>query len=172
MTEAWTISHRADKAALPLADRHYNRHKIGSPQYVPPGRCLCLLSERRLALWVTSWPFADYVKHAWPGAWVNSLFRREDGCPGNASDMIRSAVAATRMFWKPPELGIVSFVDPEHVPGVIVRGERVYGYCYKRAGWKHVGFTAGGLWAWQQLPEEMPAAAPPVGMQQLLFGEQ
>lgn len=167
MTEAWTISHRADKRALPLADRHYNRQKIGSPQYVPPGRCLCLLSESGSALWVTSWPFGEYVKHAWPGAWVNSLFRKEGA--GHASDMIRAAVAATRMFWQPPDIGIVSFVDPTEVPGVVVRGERIFGFCYLKAGWSHVGFTKAGLWTWQQLPESMPPAAPPVGMQQMLF---
>lgn len=168
MTEAWTLSHRADRRALPLADRHYNRQKIGSPQYVPPGRCFCLVSEGERAVWVTSWPFGEYVRHDWPGAWVNSLFRKE--CPGRASDMIRAAVAATRMFWHPPELGIVSFVDPNEVPGVVVRGERIYGYCYLRAGWKHVGFTKGGLWAWQQLPADMPPAKPSIGMQAMLFG--
>ena len=148
----WTLSHRADVNALPLADRHYNRQKIGSPQFVPPGRCLVLLCDG--ALWVTSWPFAQYVRHAWPGAWVNSLFRKE--CSGQASTMIREAIAATRSIWTPPELGIITFVDPKHVPGTIVHGERIYGYCYLKAGFKHVGFTKGGLWAWQMLPSEMP----------------
>ena len=69
----WRLSDRFDPAALPLADAHYNRRKPGSPQFVPPGRCLVLLTEDRSALWVTSWPFAQYVRHAWPGAWVNSL---------------------------------------------------------------------------------------------------
>jgi hypothetical protein len=26
------------------------------------------------------------------------------------------------------------------------------------AGFRHVGFTKGGLWAWQMLPDEMPPA--------------
>ncbi len=38
----WRLSNRADRDCLPLADRHYNRQKIGSPQFVPPGRC-CVL---------------------------------------------------------------------------------------------------------------------------------
>jgi hypothetical protein len=59
----WIVSHRADKEALPLADRHYNRQKVGSPQFVPPGRCLVLLSECKKALWVTTFPFAEYVHH-------------------------------------------------------------------------------------------------------------
>jgi hypothetical protein len=63
----WNISYRADPKALPIADRHYNRQKPGTPQFVPPGRCLVLLTENADALWVSSWPFAEYVKHAWGG---------------------------------------------------------------------------------------------------------
>lgn len=160
--ETWRLSHRASPAGCAIADRHYNRQKIGSPQFVPPGRCLVLISDQ--ALWVTSWPLAEYVKHAWPGAWVNSLFRNEGG--GRASDMIRAAVAATRHEWSPPPLGLVTFVDPRAVPGTMVRGQRVFGHCYKQAGFDHVGFTKGGLWAWQLLPENMPEAIPALGMQE------
>lgn len=152
----WRKSFRADPAARPLADRHYNRQKIGAPQFVPPGACCVFLTACQRAVWVTSWPKAEFVKHAWAGAWVNSLFRSEGA--GVASTLIREAVAATRSLWNPPPLGIVSFVDPEKVPGVKVRGKMIYGFCYLKAGWKHVGFTKAGLWVWQQLPAEMPEA--------------
>ena len=75
-----------------------------------------------------------------------------------ASELIREAVALTRSVWTPPELGIVTFVDPKHVPAKMVRGKPIYGYCYLKAGFRHVGFTKGGLWAWQMLPDEMPEA--------------
>src|SRR5689334_12008886 len=126
----WQLSHRADAAVLPLADRHYNRQKIGSPQFVPPGRCLVLRQDN--ALWVTSWPFAQYVRHAWAGAWVNSLFRSEGA--GVASALIREAVAITRSIWTPPELGMITFVDPKHVPPKMRRGQPIYGYAYLKAG--------------------------------------
>lgn len=158
----WRLSHRADVRALPLADRHYNRQKPGSPQFVPPGRCVVLLADS--ALWVTSWPFAEYVRHAWAGAWVNSLFRKEG--PGLASEWIREAIAATRAEWPDtPGLGMVTFVDPDHVPPVRRRGRDVYGYCYQRAGFEHVGFTKGGLWAWRLRPENMPPPMPARGAQ-------
>ena len=150
----WTLSHRADSRALPLADRHYNRQKIGSPQFVPPGRCIVLITDTLDAVWTTSWPFAQYVKHAWAGAWVNSLFHNESAT--KASQLINEAVSVTRFYWDPPPLGIVTFVSPKHVRPTIVRGEKIYGYCYLKAGWNHVGFTKGGLWVWQQLPGEMP----------------
>jgi hypothetical protein len=161
----WNLTYRADPWSCAVADRHYNRQKVGTPQFVPPGRCLVFRAETDTgpALWTSSWPFAEYVKHAWPGAWVNSLFRSEGA--GKASELILSAVAATRFFWPPPQLGLVTFVDPKAVPGVMVRGERVFGFSYLKAGFKHVGFTKGGLWAWQLLPEDMPEPDAPAGAQ-------
>jgi len=70
----WKMSYRASPTAVKIADKHYNRQKPGTPQFVPPGRCLVFLTLDHTALWVTSWPFAEYVKHDWAGAWVNSLF--------------------------------------------------------------------------------------------------
>jgi hypothetical protein len=140
---SWERSWRADPAARVLADRHYNRQKPGSPQFVPPGRCLVLLSSDQRAVWVTSWPIAAYVQHAWAGAWVNSLFRNEG--EQLSSDLIRQAVTATVAEWpEVPELGMVSFVDAGKV-----RPKRDPGRCYRRAGWQHAGFTKGGLWAFQ-----------------------
>lgn len=156
----WRVSNRFDPEPRELADRHYNRRKVGSPQFVPPGRCLVLKQEK--AAWITSYPFAEFVRHAWAGAWVNSLFRNES--EDRASDMIREAVAATCFRWTPPALGMVTFVDPKKVPPTRVRGEKIWGFCYLKAGFQHVGFTKGGLWAWQILPEAMPAPRPALGV--------
>lgn len=147
----WKRSTRADRKAVAIADRHYNRQKIGSPQFVPPGSCLVLIAKDGGALWTTSWPISDYVKHAWAGAWINSLFRRET-TPVLSSELIRQAVAATRWYYgDSPALGMVTFVDAEKV-----RHKRDVGRCYRRAGFRYVGFTKGGLWAFQLRPEDMP----------------
>lgn len=160
----WQISHRADQKARVIADRHYNRQKVGSPQFVPPGRCFVLKQKR--AVWVTSWPFEQYVKHDWGGAWVNSLFRRQGGRQ-IASEMIRDAVAATRWKWpEVPALGMISFVDENKV-----RKKAQPGRCYIEAGFKYVGRTKGGLLAFQMLPEDMPEAQPPLG-EEMNFKEQ
>jgi hypothetical protein len=151
----WHMSHRADKEVLPLADRHYNRQKIGSPQFVPPGRCVVLKTQNPCdAFWITSWPFAQFVKHAWAGAWVCSAFRNE----GNllSSELIRQAVAATRSIWEAPELGMVTFVNAEKV-----KHKRDPGRCYLKAGFRNVGLTKGGLVALQLLPDQMPQPNPP-----------
>lgn len=162
-------SHRFDARALPLADRHYNRRKVGSPQFVPPGRCVVLLAPTCDALWVTSWPFAEYVRHAWPGAWVNSLYRNESGSV--ASGQIRDAVACTRfLFGEPPTLGLVTFIDPKHVAPIRQRGRDIWGYSYRKAGFVDANptRTKGGLVALQLHPSDMPVASPPIGELELV----
>lgn len=116
------------------------------------------------SVWVSSYPYAEYVRHAWAGAWVNTLFRNESD--ERASYLIRDAVAATLTKWPAPPLGMVTFVDSRKVPPSRARRHRckiacgqtiVFGLCYSIAGFSHVGFTKAGLWAWQMLPEWMPA---------------
>lgn len=153
----WEESHRADQAARIIADRHYNRQKPGTPQFVPPGRCLVLRAPH--SFWVTSWPYAEYVKHEWAGAWVCSAFRREGG-DVLASDMIRQAVAVTRWKWPVvPELGMVTFCDPTKV-----RHKRDVGRCFLKAGFARVGETKGGLVALQLLAGGMPEPEMPKGV--------
>jgi hypothetical protein len=155
----WHLSHRADQRARVIADRHYNRQKIGSPQFVPPGRCLVLYAKERSgeAFWVTSWPFAQYVKHAWAGAWMCTAFRNENA--GLATTLILDAVAATRyVYGDAPPLGMVSFIDPEHVQPIKVRGQKTWGRTWRRAGFREVGKTKAGLLAFQLLPQDMPPA--------------
>lgn len=168
----WERSWRADPLGARIADRHYNRHAVGSAQFVPPGRCVVLVSPAGDALWVTSWQLPEFSHHAWPGAWVNSTYRNESGA--RASDQILEALAATRyIFGDPPAEGIVSFVDPRAVPPIRRRRHRcavgclervVVGYCFERAGFTHVGFTKdASLWVWQLRPELIPPAAAPSG---------
>ena len=157
MTWYWDKSNRFDPRARALADRHYNRRKPGTPQFVPPGRCLVLYAETPTgkAFWVTSWPFPQYVKHAWAGAWVCSAFRNENAAP--ASELIRQAVRASRAwFGDPPAQGMITFIDHRRVRPTMVRGESTWGYTYMKAGFKPCGKTKGGLLAFQLLPQDIP----------------
>lgn len=158
----WHISHRADPQARVMADRHYSRQKLGSPQFVPPGSCFVLHADG--AYWVTSFPIAEFVKHEWAGAWMCSAFRRESH-PEKSSVLIREAVAATRWYYgNPPELGMVTFVDAAKV-----KRKRDPGRCFLRAGFRRIGETKGGLLAFQLLPSEMPNPEMPNGVTQELF---
>lgn len=159
----WAISYRNDPKARVIADRHYNRQSVGAPGFVPPGRCVVLLHRDENALWITSWPFPEFVHHAWPGAWVCSAFRNES--PDLSSELILEAIAATRSIWEPPPLGMVTFVNPAKV-----RRKRDPGRCFLRAGFKPVGATRRrGYLAFQLLPENMPQPNPPLGVPRRLF---
>jgi hypothetical protein len=165
----WHLSHRASKEGVKIADRHYSRQKPGTKQFVKPGRCLVLKTEANDALWVTSWPFAQYVKHSWAGAWECSMFRNEGG--SLASELIVQAVAATRAYFgEPPELGFVTFLDARFVEPVIVRGLPTFGYSWREAGWKFVGKTKAGQLAFQQTPDRMPPPENCHGRQLTLTG--
>ena len=157
MTSFWRRAHRFDPAGVALADRHYSRQKPGSPQFMPPGSCRVLVAKNSKAVFGLSFPKAEYVKHAWAGAWVVSIFRNEASGP-LASDMVREAMAIMQTQYEGvPELGCVTFVDPKKVRGVMERGERIKGFCFKKAGFRAVGETKRGLIAWQMLPREMPS---------------
>jgi len=111
------------------------------------------------AFWITSAPLAEYVKHRWAGAWVCSAFRSEGA--GLASTLIMEAVAATRAHYgEPPPLGMVTFIDPGKVKPTMVRGRPTWGFAWKKAGFRLVGETDGGLLAYQLLPADMPEPEP------------
>ena len=151
----WWISNTVDSEVRPLADRHYSRQKPGSRRFVPPGRAMVLKTQPVDAYWVTSWPFAEYVKHAWAGAFVCTAFRNEG--KHLSSQLIRQALAATR--WKYPdipELGMITFVDIDKVK------DGNPGYCFQCAGFRKVGYTKGGLRALQLMPEDFPEAQAPL----------
>jgi hypothetical protein len=163
----WRISYRADPKAADIADRHYSRQSIGSPQFVPPGRCFVLVATIGKAYWVTSWPFAEYVKHAWPGAWICSAFRNEEGSAGLSSDLIRQAIAATRWQWPEiPDIGMITFINIKKI-----RHKRDPGRCFLRAGFRPATpqMTKSGLLALQLLPEAMPNPEPPLNVTRKLF---
>lgn len=161
----WQRSWRADPLAKLVADRHYNRQNPDSKQFVPPASCLVLRTPDARALWVTTWPQAQYVKHAWPGAWVCTLFRNESEGQYLSSELIREAVAATRWYYgEPPALGMVTFVDAGKT-----RRKRDPGRCFVRAGFTRLAerTKTEGLVVLQMLPEAMPEAEAPAGQMRL-----
>jgi hypothetical protein len=163
----WHLSHRFDPAARAIADRHYNRQKIGTPQFVPPGRCVVLVIPGD-AFWVTSWPFAEYVRHAWAGAWVCSAFRNERRERFLSSYLIVEALSGTCFYWAPPREGMITFVNRDKT-----RPKRDPGRCFLRAGFHISGTqpccagkpseTEGGLVALHLGAHQMPAACAPLG---------
>ena len=154
----WMLSNPSDPEVRPLADRHYNRQKIGASGFTPPGRKLVLKTKCRMAYWITSWPFTEYVKHEWAGAFVCTAFRNETKHL-LSSELITQALQCT--LWKYPnipELGMITFVNLEKV-----RPKQHPGYCFRMAGFEHVGYTKGGLLALQLKPDKFPRYEKPLG---------
>jgi hypothetical protein len=120
---------------------------------------MVLLTSEADAVWTTSWPFAEYTKHDWAGAWICSIFRNES--PHLSSELIREAVSATRWYFgEPPALGMVTFIHRGKT-----KPKRDPGYCYLKAGFSKCGMTKGGLYAVQMLPGDMPEPVAPLGSQ-------
>jgi hypothetical protein len=180
----WSLSNRGDPRCCDVADRHYTRQKVGSPQFMPPGACVVLYASGRYggrAVWGTSMPYARYVKHAWAGAWVCSIFRHEG--PWRAHRLVRQAIAATlAVAGDPPALGMITFVNRKAVAPTYVaapldpviygpRRKAVYGQCFRQAGFREVGETKGGLLALQLVPADMPEPRSPSGHNRQAFIE-
>ncbi len=153
----WLVTHQYDSRAARLADRHYSRQKPGTPKFTPPGRKLVLITEDASAVWVTSWPFAEYVKREYADAWLCTLFRNES--PILSSDLILEAVAITRWkYGEPPISGMITMIDPTKIQSANP------GYCFKVVGFRHIDETKrAGLHILQLLPAKMPQAAAPAG---------
>ncbi len=135
-------------------------------------------SVAMVAFWITAWPFPQYVKHAWPGAWICSAFRNDRPDLHLSSALIVEAIAGTRFYWTPPTEGMITFVDPAKT-----RRKRDPGRCFRRAGFHVSGSettcvgcngkppaTEGGLVALHMDAVSMPPPAQPIGAQTLLQG--
>ena len=163
----WTRRTRFDPQGAALADKHYSRKTIGSDQFMPSGKALVLVTEDGDAVWGSSWQLAadgtSMAFHAWPRAWVCSIFRNESA--HLSSELIREALAVTRYEWgNPTDQGMVTFVDADKV-----RPKRDPGRCFIRAGFKRVGETGSGKVALQILEAAMPEAEPAIGTNRTLF---
>lgn len=124
----WLLVTKGDDSCRRLADRHYSRQTVGSPQFTRPGRNLVLRTAMGDAVWVT-W---SGLRDDGLDAWECTIFRNESA--GLSSDMIRAAVAATVAEWgAPPADGIITYVDADKVRSINP------GYCFKVAGWRQIG---------------------------------
>ena len=79
-----------------------------------------------------------------------------------ASELIRQAVAATRNHYGTvPALGMITMINRKMVKPTIVRGKKVFGWTFRKAGFVDAGETKGGLLVLRLSPEAMPAPSAP-----------
>ncbi len=127
----WTRRGRFSAAAANLADRHYSREVVGSPQVGGPGRLLVFVTPNERAVWITkqhtnTTTSARATADGFLG-YRCAMFRNEGG--GLASNLIRAAVTLTEDLWGFSPHGWMTYVDQSRI------ASRNPGYCFKRAGW-------------------------------------
>jgi len=128
----WIVVSKGDIRARGIADRHYSRQKVGSPQFTRPGNNLVLLLQDCSALWV-SWKTADGIKRMDDAGQVYecTIFHND----GNilSSELISTAVSLTEKVWGKPKDGWITYVADNKIKSVNP------GYCFLMAGWKRNG---------------------------------
>jgi hypothetical protein len=135
----WQRITKFDPRGAKLADRHYSRRKVGSPQFMPPGETVILLSSDEKAVfgWWRPHPASGIKAMNGLDGWTCTIFRNE----GN--ELSSSLILAAEQFLI--ELGVS--IGPS---GLItyVWDKKVKssnpGACFKAAGWKRTGRSADG----------------------------
>jgi hypothetical protein len=138
-TRYWRQIGKFDGLAAAIADRHYSRRTVGSPQFMPPGQTVILREHGGCAVWGWWRPHPDAGITAMNGldGWTCTIFRNES--PFLSSDLILDAEQAlyrTGLDIGPD--GLLTYVWDAKVKSANP------GYCFKIAGWKAVGRSADG----------------------------
>ncbi len=143
-----------DVESAMLADNHYSRQKIGSPQFMPPGRTMVLRNNDGTI--VFGWLHQEIHDDHQEG-FNCSIFRNESR--RLSSEVILEAEAIVWKEWGRKRL--FSYVDPTALRQPIqkYRKAKTPGKCFFAAGWKlrihkngipHV--STNGLWLFVKRP--------------------
>jgi hypothetical protein len=134
----WTVVTKFDRRACLLADRHYARRKIGSPQFMPPGQTCVLLTEAADAVfgWWRPDPRAGLPSMNGLDGWTCTIFRNEGST--RSSDLIREAESIVLAKYDCGPDGLLTYVWDRKVRSTNP------GYCFLMAGWEKIGRSADG----------------------------
>lgn len=133
----WVRVTKFDEGCARLADKHYSRRKVGSPQFMPPGETLILATSERDAVfgWWRPHPGSGLKAMNGLDGWTCTIFRNE-------SDALSSALILEAEFalWSIKETcgpdGMLTYVYDSKIRSVNP------GYCFKKAGWRAMGRSA------------------------------
>ena len=169
----WILSSSSDRRALDVVDGcgafdgygpHYSRRTPGSRTFTGVGQEVVLLHVSLAAVWAC-------VRQRTPSArgtgasrgrggvadpstryvWRNMLFRRLPPCPVVASDLVRSATAATYWAWA-DRYGPLPLERLRTEIGIHRVASRNPGYCYKLAGYTGGHVVRGKLYLYAPPP--------------------
>lgn len=134
----WTVVPKFTPAGARLADGHYSRRTVGSPQFMPPGQTLVLLTPDCLAVfgWWRPDPRSGIVAMNKLDGWTCTIFRNTG--PALSSELILAAECELMDRYECGPDGLLTYVWDAKVRSANP------GYCFKRAGWKAIGRSADG----------------------------
>jgi hypothetical protein len=115
-----------------LADRHYSRQKVGTNQFMPPGRTMVLRNAEGTVVFGWLW---QLKRDDGEDGYNCSIFRNESSRLSSeiiieAEEMAVAEWGANRGF---------TYVRPSDIASPNP------GFCFKQCGWKFVRATASGL---------------------------
>lgn len=133
----WQRVTKFDKRACALADRHYSRRTVGSPQFMPPGQTVVLLTacERAVFGWWRPAPTSGIRAMNNLDGWTCTIFRNEGA--GLSSELVLAAertLLALDLGCGPD--GLLTYVWDRKVRSTNP------GCCFKMAGWRAAGRSA------------------------------
>jgi len=134
----WVVTHKADPVAARLADGHYSRRTVGSPQFMPPGQTLVLILPDGGAVfgWWRPHPRSGIKAMNWLDGWTCTIFRNVSAHKSSELILLAETELLSRYDCGPD--GLITYVWDKKV-----RSENP-GCCFKKAGWKRTGRSADG----------------------------
>ena len=134
----WTPVNKFTPAAARLADGHYSRRTVGSPQFMPPGQTLVLMTpdERAVFGWWRPDPSSGIVAMNHLDGWTCTIFRNTG--QSLSSELILAAERELAARYDCGPDGMLTYVWDAKVRSVNP------GYCFIRAGWVRAGRSADG----------------------------
>lgn len=134
----WHITHKFDRDAASLADRHYSRGMIGSPQFMPPGQTLVLLAVWHDAVfgWWRPHPDSGIIAMNKLDGWTCTIFRNEGQYLSSNLILDAEGILSDQYTCGPD--GMITYVYDAKVRSTNP------GYCFRMAGWDIRGRSADG----------------------------
>jgi hypothetical protein len=129
--QLWSLSHKYDKIGAKLADGHYSRRKVGSPQFMPPGDTVVLVRPDAVFGWWRPNPASGIKSMNGLDGWTCSIFRRAALDAPLASELILDAEMALDGWTCGPD-GLLTYVWDAKIRSTNP------GFCFKAAGWRKV----------------------------------
>lgn len=146
---SWTVVSKAHRECAAMADRHYSRRKVGSPQFMPPGKTIVLHIPGAVFGWWRPDPASGIKAMNGLDGWTCTIFRNE------ATGILSSKlILEAELFIE--ECGPSGLIT--YVADAKVRSSNP-GACFKAAGWRATGRSADGKKTLLQKPWSAKAAA-------------